>query len=97
MDVAFSAFTVYLNVFKAVSWTGLNDSMIAVSRLLIRVFSTINASFGSSYEKLLGPVVQLPTKSTVLIDVTILFGLSENKIVSFATLFNSSVYAVALI
>jgi hypothetical protein len=53
--------------------------------------STTRATLGGSTAKLFGPVLQLPIKSAVSIDATILSGLSENNIVLSDTLFNSSV------
>jgi hypothetical protein len=67
IDVPFSAIIVYFKVFVAASYTGLNDSITAVSRLPDSVSSTIKASFGASAAKLFGPVVQLLTKPEVLI------------------------------
>jgi hypothetical protein len=91
IDAAFSAVIVYVKVFAIVSYTGLNNSITAVSNSPVSVFSTIKASFGSPAEKLFGPAVQLPTKSEVLTVSTILLGRSENVIVLFDTLSNSSV------
>jgi hypothetical protein len=53
-------------------------------------------ALGGSTAKLFGPVLQLPTKSVVLADATILSGLSENNMVLSDTSFNSSVEVVAV-
>jgi hypothetical protein len=67
----------------------LNNSNIAVS-CCPDISSTTNTALGASRAKLSCPIVQFPMKSDVLIDVIILSGLSENKIVLSETLYSSS-------
>jgi len=53
--------------------------------------STRNTALGASITKLSIPVDQLPIKSDVLTDVTIMSGISENKIVLSGTSLNCKV------
>jgi hypothetical protein len=95
MDVPFSATISYLNVFASGSYSGLKSSITAKSCLYSTSSWTTRATLGGSTAKLFAPVLQLPIKSVVSIDSTILFGLSENNIVLSETLPNSSVEVVA--
>jgi hypothetical protein len=89
MDVPFSATISYLNVFASESYSGLKSSITAKSCLCpVASSSTTRATLGGSTAKLFAPVLQLPIKSAVSIDATILFGLSENNVVLSETLPN---------
>lgn len=59
--------------------------------------STTKTALGTSFGKLSSPVDQLLIKYKVLTDKTILYGLSENKIVLSDVILNSKVYVIALI
>jgi hypothetical protein len=96
MDVPFSATISYLNVFASESYTGLKSSITAKSCLCSAALSsTTRATLGGSMAKLFAPILQLPIKSAVFSDDTILLGLSENMIVLSDTSLNSSVEVVA--
>ena len=93
--VAFSAVISYFNVFASGSYCGLKSSITPKSCLCSTSSSRIKTALGGSTAKLFVPILQLPIKSVVLADPTILSGLSENNIVLSDTSLNSSVEVVA--
>ena len=93
--VAFSAVISYLNVFASGSYSGLKSSITPKSCLCSHHHLESETALGGSTAKLFVPILQLPIKSVVLADPTILSGLSENNIVLSDTSLNSSVEVVA--
>ena len=75
--VAFSAVMSNFNVFASESYSGLKSSITAIS-CLSSSSSTTRAALGGSIAKLFGPVLQLPIKSVVSIDVYLYYTSRES-------------------